>query len=148
MMRKKWVIYKEVDDNVGDKQECDSDSSDDPHCFNESLSDDDNKPKISEFREKDMKNSQLQLGMIFLNVKVFRSFLREYHIIEGYVFKFVKNESSRVIVVCSDNNCAFRLHASPMSNQSKFISNKEYQWASYLCEKIHEQACNIDMFFK
>ena len=56
--------------------------------------------------------------MIFLNFQVFKSFLREYHIIEGYVFKFVKNESSRV--VCRDDNYIFRLHTSPMYNQSSF----------------------------
>ncbi|GFS35459.1 hypothetical protein Acr_00g0039930 [Actinidia rufa] len=52
---------KEVGDNVGDNEECDSDCSDDPHCLNESLSDDESKPKFPEFREKDMKNPQLQL---------------------------------------------------------------------------------------
>ncbi|XP_057475949.1 uncharacterized protein LOC130763949 [Actinidia eriantha] len=87
---------------IGDKEESDSDSSDDQHCQIKSLNDDDNQTKFSEFREKDMQNPQLQLGMIFPDIKVFRTFLREYRIKEGHIFKFVKNESSRVTVKLSD----------------------------------------------
>ncbi|GFY80528.1 isoamylase 1 [Actinidia rufa] len=53
------VKEKEVGgSDLGDKEEGDSDSNDDQHCLHQSPSDDDNKPKFSEFREKDLKNHQ------------------------------------------------------------------------------------------
>ncbi|KAH7845998.1 hypothetical protein Vadar_008459 [Vaccinium darrowii] len=66
-----------------------------------------------EFKDSYLKNPQLIEGMKFPNVTVFRKLLREYHIKEGYTFKFIKNESSRVTVKCAEN-CGFRLHASPI----------------------------------
>ena len=69
--------------------------------------------------ERDMKNPKLQVGMIFSNVVVFRTFLREFHIKEGCGFKFIKNASSKVTVVCKDG-CGFRLHASPLHDTRSF----------------------------
>ncbi|KAH7859412.1 hypothetical protein Vadar_000761 [Vaccinium darrowii] len=86
-------------------------------------SDDDGIPNSPEFKESFMKNPQLIEGMKFPNVRVFRKLLREYHIKEGYLFKFVKNESKRVTVVCA-KKCGFRLHASPMYDERSFQIKK------------------------
>ena len=68
------VKEKEVgDSDGGNKKEGNFDSSDDQHCLHESPSDDDNKLKFLE-GERPKKNPQLQLGMIFPNVKVFQNF--------------------------------------------------------------------------
>ncbi|GFS30587.1 hypothetical protein Acr_00g0012770 [Actinidia rufa] len=40
------------EEEMGDKEVGDSDSNDDPHCLNESLSDDDNKPKFPNLDKK------------------------------------------------------------------------------------------------
>ncbi|KAH7842692.1 hypothetical protein Vadar_008109 [Vaccinium darrowii] len=85
--------------------------------------DDDGKPDFPEFKESFMKNPQLIEGMKFPNVRVFRKLLREYHIKEGYLFKFLKNESKRVTVVCA-KKCGFRLHASPMYEERSFQIKK------------------------
>ncbi|KAH7855542.1 hypothetical protein Vadar_026018 [Vaccinium darrowii] len=105
----------------GDEQE-ESDSDNDDNCLVED-SDDDGKPNFLEFKETLMNKPQLVEGMKFSNVKVFRKLLREYHIKEGYTFKFVKNKSKRVTVVCA-RNCGFRLHASPMYEERSFQIKK------------------------
>lgn len=50
-----------------------------------------------------MKNPKLVCGMLFPNVRVFRALLKEYHIKEGYLYKYLKNEKSRVTVQCIHN---------------------------------------------
>ncbi|XP_058217318.1 uncharacterized protein LOC131328387 [Rhododendron vialii] len=90
----------------------------------------DGKLAFCEFKDSCMKNPQLIEGMKFPNVRVFRKLLREYHIKEGYKFKFVKNESTRVTVKCAFD-CGFRLHASPMYDEKSFqIKNI---WQQHTC---------------
>ncbi|KAH7866476.1 hypothetical protein Vadar_020923 [Vaccinium darrowii] len=101
-----------------------SDKSDDLQCMDneegEDLGDHKRKYKFKEFDgARDMTNPTLLEGMIFPNVTTFRTFLKEYHIREGYEFEYVKNESTRVIVICKDK-CGFRLHASPMHGEKSF----------------------------
>ncbi|XP_058218763.1 uncharacterized protein LOC131329571 [Rhododendron vialii] len=92
----------------------------------------DGKPAFCEFKDSCMKNPQLIIGMKFPNVRVFRKLLREYHIKEGYTFKFVKNESTRVTVKCAFD-CGFRLHASPMYGEKSFqIKNI---WQQHTCTR-------------
>ncbi|KAI8568002.1 hypothetical protein RHMOL_Rhmol02G0164500 [Rhododendron molle] len=99
-----------------------SDKSDDIGC----LSNDEEegghkrKKKFIEFDEaKDMKNPKLVEGMVFPNVTAFRGLLKEFHIREGCEYTYLKNESSRVIVICKEK-CGFRLHASPMHGEKSF----------------------------
>ncbi|KAH7842308.1 hypothetical protein Vadar_003843 [Vaccinium darrowii] len=61
------------------------------------------KVKYPEFlEERDMKNPKLVPPMLFPNVRVFRKLLKEYHLKHGCDFKYIKNESKRVIVKCSE----------------------------------------------
>ncbi|XP_058223177.1 uncharacterized protein LOC131332884 [Rhododendron vialii] len=94
----------------------------------------DGKATFCEFKDSCMKNPQLIEGMKFPNVRVFRKLLREYHIKEGYTFKFLKNESTRVTVKCAFD-CGFRLHASPMYDEKSFqIKNI---WQQHTCTRIY-----------
>ncbi|KAL3502851.1 hypothetical protein ACH5RR_037300 [Cinchona calisaya] len=65
-------------------------------------------------------NSQLKLGMIFKDSTLFRAVLRENSIKEGYEFKFAKNNSGKVIVVCADDSFPWRVHASKMQGSNTF----------------------------
>ncbi|PKA63438.1 Protein FAR-RED impared response 1 [Apostasia shenzhenica] len=65
------------------------------------------------------------VGQEFDNVKDFRAQLCKYAISKGFVYKFIKNESSRVTVKCSnDQNCSWRIHASESSHKQKFVIKK------------------------
>lgn len=85
--------------------------------------DENGRPIFPEFKESDMNKPKLIEGMKFPNMVVFRKLLREYHIKEGYEFKFLKNESRRVTVKCA-HDCGFRLHASPMYEERSFQIKK------------------------
>ena len=52
------------------------------------------------FEKRDTGTPELKLGMLFASVKVFRAALGEHAIRNGYDFKFLKNEGTRVTVVC------------------------------------------------
>ncbi|KAH7861366.1 hypothetical protein Vadar_025217 [Vaccinium darrowii] len=108
---------------------------------------DDGKPDFPEFKESFMKNPQLIEGMKFPNVRVFRKLLRKYHIKEGYMFKFVKNESKRVTVVCA-KKCGFRLHASPMYEERSFQIKKINQQHECTREYTNNNATSSWLFEK
>lgn len=65
------------------------------------------------------------VGQEFDNVKDFRGQLCKYAISKGFVYKFIKNESTRVTVKCSnEENCTWRIHASESSHKQKFVIKK------------------------
>ncbi|XP_008800158.1 uncharacterized protein LOC103714622 isoform X3 [Phoenix dactylifera] len=64
------------------------------------------------------------VGQEFDNVKDFRAQLCKYAISKGFVYKFIKNESTRVTVKCNEQNCPWRLHASESSYKQKFVIKK------------------------
>ncbi|KAH7835968.1 hypothetical protein Vadar_031565 [Vaccinium darrowii] len=104
------------------------------------------KVKYPEFlEERDMKNPKLVPLMLFPNVRVFRKLLKEYHLKHGCDFKYIKNESKRVTVKCSEAedeySCKWRLHASRVGDtttfqiktiQGKHTCGRKYEsrWAS------------------
>ncbi|KAI3454753.1 hypothetical protein Pfo_011416 [Paulownia fortunei] len=57
--------------------------------------------------------------MIYKDATIFGAALREHSIKKGYDFKFIKNESGRITVVCADD-CPFRVHASKMQGSKTF----------------------------
>ncbi|KAH7855664.1 hypothetical protein Vadar_027433 [Vaccinium darrowii] len=124
----KHVVITEPQMEIADKEGEVSDKSDELQCID--LQEDDDfgghrrKQKFREFDEGgDMEKPTLVEGMIFPNVIAFRKFLKEYHIREGYEYEYVKNESTRVTVICKDK-CGFRLHASPMHGEKLFQIKK------------------------
>lgn len=64
------------------------------------------------------------VGQEFDNAKEFRSQLCKYAIGKGFVYKFVKNETTRVTVRCAEETCPWRIHASETSSKLKFIIKK------------------------
>ncbi|ONK66541.1 uncharacterized protein A4U43_C06F9260 [Asparagus officinalis] len=64
------------------------------------------------------------VGQEFDNVKEFRGQLCKYAISKGFVYKFVKNEITRVTVKCIEENCPWRIHASESSQKQKFVIKK------------------------
>ncbi|WOL09196.1 hypothetical protein Cni_G17949 [Canna indica] len=64
------------------------------------------------------------VGQEFDNAKDFRSQLCKYAIGKGFVYKFVKNETTRVTVRCNEETCPWRIHASETSSKQKFVIKK------------------------
>ncbi|KAJ6844182.1 uncharacterized protein M6B38_291310 [Iris pallida] len=69
-------------------------------------------------------NVIMGVGQEFDNVKEFRGELCKYAIAKGFVYKFVKNETARVTVKCTGENCPWRIHASETSRKQKFVIKK------------------------
>ncbi|CAD6252595.1 unnamed protein product [Miscanthus lutarioriparius] len=62
------------------------------------------------------------VGQEFDNVKDFRAQLCNYAIGKGFVYRFIKNETTRVTVKCAaEGGCTWRLHASESSRNKKFV---------------------------
>ncbi|KAJ3674080.1 hypothetical protein LUZ60_006072 [Juncus effusus] len=64
------------------------------------------------------------VGQEFDNVKDFRDQLCKYSIGKGFVYRFVKNETTRATVRCVNQGCPWRLHASESSRNKKFVIKK------------------------
>ncbi|XP_078177250.1 uncharacterized protein LOC144571743 isoform X2 [Carex rostrata] len=64
------------------------------------------------------------VGQEFDNVKDFRDQLCKYAIGKGFVYRFVKNETTRATVRCVHQGCPWRLHASESSRSKKFVIKK------------------------
>ncbi|KAL6908006.1 hypothetical protein ACP4OV_002176 [Aristida adscensionis] len=65
------------------------------------------------------------VGQEFDNVKDFRAQLCKYAIGKGFVYRFIKNETTRVTVKCAaEGGCTWRLHASESSRNKKFVIKK------------------------
>ena len=66
-----------------------------------------------------------EVGQEFDNVKDFRAQLCKYAIVKGFVYRFIKNETTRVTVKCAaEGGCTWRLHASESSRNKKFVIKK------------------------
>lgn len=125
------TIRKPVDGEVDEESDCSDDN-----CSVVSSSDEEDvrkkgkkKVKYPEFNEdRDMKNPKLVEGMLFPNVRVFRTFLKEFHVRNGCQYKYVKNESRRVTVKCKDEGgeppCQWRLHASRVGRTTTYQIKK------------------------
>ncbi|XP_042481118.1 uncharacterized protein LOC122061736 [Macadamia integrifolia] len=64
---------------------------------------------------------QLEDGMIFDDVDHFRRELKDYAIQEGFHLQRIKNERTRVTVICADDGCQWRIHASPTEDKITFM---------------------------
>ena len=70
------------------------------------------KPKSVEFDVIDMSNPVLENGMKFVDVYQFREAVREYNLKKGKDLSFVKNDKDKVIIVCKDKHCNYRVYGS------------------------------------
>ncbi|XP_040372946.1 uncharacterized protein LOC112194351 [Rosa chinensis] len=73
----------------------------------------------------DMKKPKFCLGMKFADVKVLRDALREMAIQGGWEYVYIKNDKTKLRVVCKEDNYPFFLFASKMQHEST-LQMKEY----------------------
>ncbi|XP_058228013.1 uncharacterized protein LOC131336247 [Rhododendron vialii] len=107
---------------VNEEGEFNDKSDDDLGCLSNPEDEGGNikKHKLVEFdQDKDMENPRLMEGMVFPNVTAFKALFKEFHIREGCEYTYLKNESTRVTIICKEK-CGFRLHASPMLGEKSF----------------------------
>ncbi|XP_062023137.1 uncharacterized protein LOC133739371 isoform X2 [Rosa rugosa] len=75
-----------------------------------------------EFNPKtDMKNPAFKLKMKFATAQILRDALREYAIQGGWEYVFIKNDKTRIRVVCKEDNCPFELFASKLQYESTLM---------------------------
>jgi hypothetical protein len=78
------------------------------------------KPKSVEFDVIDMSNPVLENGMKFADVYQFREAVREYNLKIGKDLSFVKNDKDKVIIVCKDEHCNYRVYGSQVKDEMTF----------------------------
>ncbi|XP_062013810.1 uncharacterized protein LOC133730190 [Rosa rugosa] len=75
-----------------------------------------------EFNPKsDMKKPEFKLKQKFATVQVLRDALREHAIQGGWEYIFIKNDKTRLRVVCKEDNCPLFLFASKMQHESTLM---------------------------
>uniref|UniRef100_A0A2N9ETW0 SWIM-type domain-containing protein n=1 Tax=Fagus sylvatica TaxID=28930 RepID=A0A2N9ETW0_FAGSY len=78
------------------------------------------KPKSVEFDVIDMSSPVLENGMKFADVYQFREAVREYNLKIGKDLSFVKNDKDKVIIVCKDEHCNYRVYGSQVRDEMTF----------------------------
>jgi hypothetical protein len=73
------------------------------------------------FDLSDMKNPTLVIGNTFRNASDFRKAVRQYNILRGKDLRFKKNELKRIVVVCKDSNCKYRVYGRQLKNEQTFL---------------------------
>jgi hypothetical protein len=58
----------------------------------------------------DISNATLVVGNIFHDAAEFRKAERQNNILRGNDLKFKKNEKKRIIIVCKDERCMYRVY--------------------------------------
>jgi hypothetical protein len=69
------------------------------------------------FDLSDMNNPTLVIGNTFRNASDFRKAVRQYNILRGKDLRFKKNELKRIVVVCKDSNCKYRVYGRQLKNE-------------------------------
>jgi hypothetical protein len=112
------------DHSDGSAEEYDSDQLQSPHG-----SDDDRElfstrkdvTKRVPFDPTDMSNPTLVVGNTFRNADEFRKAVRQYNILRGKDLKFKKNERKRIVVVCKDERCRYRVYGRQLKDEMTFL---------------------------
>ena len=91
-------------------------------------------PRMPEFRpDKENRDLQLRLGLVFPDAKMFRDSVREHAIKEGKDIWFKKNDLNRVRAICSATNCNWVCLVAPIYG-SKTWAIKTFNGA-HNCER-------------
>lgn len=77
-------------------------------------------------------NAITGVGQVFEGPKEFRDALHKYAIAHRFHYRFIKNDSSRVTVECTDDVCPWRMHASKSPAKKEFMIKKVV--GSHTCE--------------
>ncbi|WOL00644.1 hypothetical protein Cni_G09357 [Canna indica] len=64
------------------------------------------------------------VGQVFSSPKAFRDALHKYAIANSFMYRFLKNDGSRVTAICTVEDCPWRIHASRSSVKQEFIIKK------------------------
>jgi hypothetical protein len=78
------------------------------------------------------KDTILGVGQIFNTFTAFREALKKYSMENGFSFKFKKNETHRVTVVCKSHGCPWRIHVSRLAT-TQLVSIKTMT-SAHTCE--------------
>jgi hypothetical protein len=65
----------------------------------------------------DMNNPTLVIGNTFRNASDFRKVVKQYNILRGKDLRFKKNELKRIVVVCKDSKCRYRVYERQLKNE-------------------------------
>lgn len=97
-----------------------------------------------EFNQKtDMKNPVFVKEMKFATVQILREVLRERAIQDGWEYTYIKNDRSRLRVICKKDDCPFELFASKMQHEST-IMIKTYE-PEHNCSRKFENSMVSDI---
>jgi hypothetical protein len=96
------------------------------------------KPKSVEFDMVDMSNPVLENGMKFGDVYQFREAVREYNLKKGKDLSFVKNEKDKVIIVCKDEHCNYKVYGFKVRDEMTF-QIKTYN-PNHTCTKAYKNS--------
>ena len=75
----------------------------------------------AEFHIPEREKFKLMQGMMFESIDSFREVLYDYSIVWGFPLIRVKNEKKRVIAICGDEVCEWRVNASLMADGVSFM---------------------------
>ncbi|CAL9178687.1 unnamed protein product [Musa hybrid cultivar] len=64
------------------------------------------------------------IGQVFSSPKAFRDALHKYAIANSFMYRFIKNDRSRVTAECTIEGCPWRIHASRSSAKQEFMIKK------------------------
>ena len=73
------------------------------------------------FNLTDINNPTLVVGNTFHNASDFRKAVKQYKIIKGKDSRFKKNELKRIVVVCKDSRCKYKVYERQLKNEQTFF---------------------------
>jgi hypothetical protein len=68
-----------------------------------------------------MDNPTLVVGNTFHDAAKFRKVVRQYNIIRRKDLKFKKNEKKRIMIVCKDAKCKYRVYGRQLKDEMTFL---------------------------
>ena len=96
------------------------------------------KPKSVEFDVVDMSNLVLENGVKFADVYQFRKAMRDYNLKKMKDLSFVKNEKDKVIIVCKDEQCNYKVYGFKVRDEMTFQIKTYNPNRSHLHKSIQE----------
>jgi hypothetical protein len=83
-----------------------------------------------------MNNLTLVVGNTFHDAADFRKAMRQYNIIRGKDMKFKKNEKKRIVIVCKDARCKYRVYGRQLKNEMTFLLI--FLWPKHNCTRRYQ----------
>lgn len=120
---------EDVEDRGGEEDEYSSDMARSDILISPIPSDEDDElrskrsdvTKRVQFCKSDLQNPVLQVGNLFNDANEFRKVVKQANIVKGKDLIFKKNERTRVVAVCKDINCNYRVYGRLLKDESSFI---------------------------